>query len=608
MFTSPTILRAALAAALASGLTVGEAPAQPYPRPSLYGQVSGNGAPFVRADGSLDTLEIGRVARFPVVALDVFAITPYRPEVLAALRARNPSIRLIAYALATDIINVNDADSLNHIPTIIRHTVRDLNGFLYDRVTGGEFEGTNINLAKRDLTGRYVVAQAMADIFRDRILATGQWDGLFTDLFPHTVSWMQNGTGRVIDLAKAGYPSLAALDAAWSEAADLLASRLRSDGGPGFLLVGNSGPSAEHAWYNGWMRENFPNQQGGTWASNMLGDVSSRGVFRDDQDFVQPPLNWILSWATATPGTEHDRENSRRVRLGLGSSALSEAVAAFLRSRRYTDGAYQDWWYDEYAVDLTTGRSSESQQHTGWLGDALGPAYVHVWPGTAPDVVTNNGFEADVTTGWTFAKFAPAVASIARDASTAAVGSASARITVSTPSTVEWHTYLQSTGQLTVFSGSSCSATFWCKADPPRRIHVVAGNSGGQRYIDVDGTWRQYQAVLQPLTSMSAPIAFWLGTEAGDVWFDDVHFQSGVSSVWRRDFHNGSVLVNPTERSLEVPLTGTFRRILGVHDPGTNTGATGSTMTLPPNDALFLLRGELDSTRPASVKDLRVGP
>jgi hypothetical protein len=425
MFPSPAIRRAALAAALATALAAGAAAAQPYPRPALYGQISGNGAPFFRADGSLDTLEVGRVARFPVVALDVFAITPYRPELLAALRARNPSIRLLAYALACDIIDVNDADSLNHIPTIIRHTVRNLNGFLYDQVTGQEFEGTNINLAKRDFTGRYIVAEAMADIFRDRIITTGQWDGLFTDLFPHTVSWLQNGTGRVIDLQRAGYPSLAALDAAWSEAADVLASRLRSDGGPGFRLVGNSGPSAEHAWYNGWMRENFPNQQGGTWATNMLGDVSSRGVFRDDQEYVQPSLDWILSWATATPGTEYDRENARRVRLGLGSAALSDAVAAFLRSRRYSDGAYQDWWYDEYAVDLATGRSSDSQQHTGWLGNALGPAYVQVWPGTTPDAITNTGFEADVTTGWTFVTFAPAVASIAHDVTTAAAGTAS---------------------------------------------------------------------------------------------------------------------------------------------------------------------------------------
>jgi hypothetical protein len=602
------LLAAALAALLAPGLLPAQAEAQRFPRVGLYGSVRGGGHPYVRPDFTLDTLEIGRVSRYDQVVLDAFPISPYRPDIVQALRARNPSIRVLGYVLAQDIWPVADADSFRHIPTIIRRTVRDLDGFLYDRRTGLEYTSSSINIAKRDGTGRFVVAEALADIFRDHIIATGLWDGIFTDIHCHTVSWTEHITGGSIDHVRAGYATLAALDVAWAAASDTLAARLRRDGGPSFLLVGNCGPSSQHDRYNGWMRENFPQQQGGTWASNILGDVSSRGYLADDRDHVQPPHNWILTATIGSPGSEYSPTNTARVRYGLATAALGRGLHAFGPGRSVVEAPYHQWWYDEYAVDLATGRSSDALQHTGWLGQALGPARVQVWPGTGADAMTNPDFETSVSSGWTFAQLAPATATLTRDTGTAVTGSASARITVTTPSAVEWHVSLTSIGRLDVLAGTSVSATFWCKADPPRRLRVLAGSSGAQQQLDVDATWRQYQVVFQPTTSTSDPLAFLLGTQAGDVWLDDVHFQPGVSSVWRRDFQNGIVLVNPTERTLDVQLGATYRRILGTRSPAINSGASGTSTTLGPHDALFLMRGELDGTRPAAIQDLRVGP
>lgn len=607
MRTSRVVIAAALAAFSLAAPLAGRALAQPYPRLGLYGSVLGGGYPYTKPDFTLDSLEIYRAARYHQIVLDVYPISPYRPDIVQAMRALHPQAKFLAYLLAEDIWLTGDADSLRHIPTLIRRTVRDLDGFLYDRNTGGEYNTIAINLAKK-VNGRYVVAEAMADICRDHIIATGLWDGIFTDIFCHTVSWTQNGTGRVIDLTRAGYPSAAALDAAWAEAADTLAARLRRDGGPTFTLVGNCGASSEHAYYNGWMRENFPFQQGGTWASNMLGDVSSRGYFKDDQDYVQPSANWILSASTTAPGSEYQSYNTSRVRFGLGSSSLGEGVHAFAPTKSVNEAPYHDWWYDEYGVDLATGRSSELLEHTGWLGQALGPARTMVWVSTAPDAVTNTGFEASVSTGWTFAWFSPAVASISRDTGTASQGSSSAKVHITTPSTVEWHVYLSSAGTLNVQAGSSYSATFWCKASAPRVIHVVVGNSGGQGYVAVDTTWRQYQVVMTPTTSMPSALTFFLGLEAGDVWFDDVHFQAGATSVWRRDFSNGIVLVNPTELPLDVVLESPFRRLLGTRAPSVNDGSVSATQHLGPSDALFLLRTEVDTTPPAGVRDLRIGP
>src|SRR5262245_28284350 len=69
---------ALVAALLTPAFGAAAAPA-PFPRLGLYGSVLGDGFPYVHADGSLDTLEIGRAARFTEVVLDVYPISPYRP-------------------------------------------------------------------------------------------------------------------------------------------------------------------------------------------------------------------------------------------------------------------------------------------------------------------------------------------------------------------------------------------------------------------------------------------------------------------------------------------------------------------------------------------------
>jgi hypothetical protein len=179
---------------------------------------------------------------------------------------------------------------------------------------------------------------------------------------------------------------------------------------------------------------------------------------------------------------------------------------------------------------------------------------------------------------------------------------------VTTPSTVNWHCYLSSAGQLDVQAGLSYAATFRCKASGLRTVHVLAGNSGGQAYVAVDTTWRQYQVVMTPTQSMAASLTFFLGLEAGDVWFDDVHFQQGATSVWRRDFHNGIVLVNPTETPLDVTLEEPFKRLIGTHEPTLNDGRVSNVQRVEAFDALFLLRPATDDVPPAGVRDLRVGP
>jgi hypothetical protein len=61
--------------------------------------------------------------------------------------------------------------------------------------------------------------------------------------------------------------------------------------------------------------------------------------------------------------------------------------------------------------------------------------------------------------------------------------------------------------------------------------------------------------------------------------------------VWRRDFENGIVLVNPnTNGSQTVQLGGTFYHLSGSQVPSINNGAAVTSVTIPAGDGLILLR------------------
>jgi len=60
--------------------------------------------------------------------------------------------------------------------------------------------------------------------------------------------------------------------------------------------------------------------------------------------------------------------------------------------------------------------------------------------------------------------------------------------------------------------------------------------------------------------------------------------------VYRRDFQNGIVVCNPSDREVTVPLGGSFRLIKGVQVPDVNSGQTVASVTIGPMDGRILLR------------------
>lgn len=598
-------LRPAGAALLAALLSSPAPPAGAqvvHPRLGLYETVYPDGYPLLGPGGAIDTAVVRQVARYHEIVLDPSPISEYRPDLMAAIRALNPGITVLAYVPAGDFWwTWESPDSLVDYNTRCNHLLRDLDGYLYDRAGG--LYGFCVNVARRDDAGRFVVAEGLVDLWVAAIARTGLWDGFFLDMYCDGILWSQS-PGDSIDFARAGYPDAGSFDAAWLAATDTIASRLRRLCGPDCILVGNCAAGTKYAWFNGWMRENFPFQMGGTWYENMFRAVG--GYFGDEAAFLAPTHNYIF---TAAEGTDpYSATNARKVRLGLGSAALGTGFAVFGPSDRDPRTApFHGWWYDEYAVDLATGAASASPGHAGWLGEARGDCYQMIWAGDGPDAVTNPDFESSVTDGWWLWFDAASPASVARDTTTSATGGASARIHVASAGAYDWHVAYASTGSLPMSAYGTYAATFWARASRARAITVAAavtGTSYATGTAQLDTEWRRYQVVLSPGVSCTAQLRFWLGLDDGDVWLDDVHLQQGVTGVYRRDFANGTVLVNPSDAALTVPLGATFRRILGTVDPATNDGASVTVVTVPAGDAVFLVGA--DPVAPAAPRDLRI--
>ncbi len=84
-------------------------------------------------------------------------------------------------------------------------------------------------------------------------------------------------------------------------------------------------------------------------------------------------------------------------------------------------------------------------------------------------------------------------------------------------------------------------------------------------------------------------------------WFDEYDHKLGKAlsvpptdswsqGVWRRDFQNGVVLVNPTSETRTVTIESGLRRLAGKQDPAVNNGSAVSQVTLGPKDGIVLRR------------------
>ncbi|MBX7138032.1 MAG: hypothetical protein K1X83_08620 [Oligoflexia bacterium] len=606
-----------------------------FPRLGIYHGNNSAGRPLTNVDGSLNAEVLDRYAKYQLAIFGATPLTDLRKDIPAALRARNPNMKLFAYTMPNTTWCGNGYDEaayFGHFWKTVRrysgvdppYTNCDMDGigFLALQPGGSADPSTpNVNFAYRvsqNGSWRYPVAESIAELmYQDIYLSTygdGRrvWDGIFFDVYCPTLDWMETGSTK-FDYQRAGFgtdnsnpANRQAFLNAWKEGQVVFANRLRAlIGDNNFALVGNCGQGELHQQLNGWMSENFPLQNGGTWLSNMYRPVG--GYFWYDLLFRNPAYNFLFS-AASDSFNGYAADNLRKVRFGLGSAALGEGFGVFGDSSgQILTYPYYNWWYDEYAVDRSTGESSSSGMHTGWLGGPQSARKQHVWANDS-SLVGDGRFEG--TTGnWQFRVFSPAQAALTFD-QLAPEGSRSAHVAVTAAAPYSWAISLASAA-VPISAYTYYSITFWAKTTGAPGLEVSLGSDGGPTlgsiYLPVTSNWKQYQVSFYTNASLAnGRVYFSLSKQVGDFWFDNARLQQGVSSVYRRDFDYGSVFVNPEYVPLTFDLERPFRKIRGIRDAAINDGSSVTTVTIGAQDALFLLnQQQTDGIAPVGPRILK---
>jgi len=329
-----------------------------FPHVAMYSAAKSDGAPFVRVDGSLDSALVRLQSKYDFVILDA-QIARY-PQFLRYLRETNPKIKVMGYALAAWTGNWGGL-SQNLYQAVVQ-----TDGFLYCRAGSDQHvcgEYFNIDLGQASTVAAY------ADTFVS-ILKRGPFDGAFLDVWPPNMKGTTNLSLRdTIDWKRMGYASWSDFWANWNAGAWTLGARVREAMGTDYPIVGNYGPFGFRDVCAGWMRENFPFQNGGSWATNMIAYPTPAwtdpGYLTDDSLYQAPQQSWLV-WEPAADGAT-DR---RKARLTLGSASLGSGCASPCRCE-WRPREFR--WYPEYSVDKL-GISTMDGSRKGWLGEPIGAA------------------------------------------------------------------------------------------------------------------------------------------------------------------------------------------------------------------------------------------
>jgi hypothetical protein len=247
-------------------------------------------------------------------------------------------------------------------------------------------------------------------------------------------------------------------------------------------------------------------------------------------------------------------------------------------------------WHPALTKVLTQAQIAAGQ---GWLGQPLGSAAQVAL--TTPSELADGGFDAGLSP-WTLGVSSPAAASVASDTSTAVSG-ASARITVTNPvPSAGWDVALQQQN-FSLSAGNTYTVSFYAKSSTGQTISVSVQQtvspwtSRTSQYFTLTSTWQRYTATFTaPATESAVKLAFNVGSSAGTVWLDGTSLQQGDSNLWRRDFTNGTVLLNATNGPVTMNVGSGYRRIQGTQDRVTDSGAAVSSVTVPAQDALLLVK------------------
>ena len=317
-----------------------------FPLRIVHGGIDGQGRPLIGGLGLIDQTMFEEICRHDVWSFQptpIYDYDGYRRELVTEYRRLRPRGRVLAHLLLQTTWPYS-GDS--YFARVRRVHESHPNGILHG--TDGREWAVNL--------GEPTIVSGLVQLWSE-LLRSGVFDGAVLDGMPETMGWMEESFGPV-DWARAGYSSFAELEARNRDGMFAIANALRGLF-PKAILIGNSGPRGP-ALLNGWWRENFPAQNGGSWFTNML-EAWGRpmGLLNDRFRYSAPQLS-VLSAAA-------------RPEFLLGSACLADAAAAYAPKDFNNQTLYPVSWRAPGAT-IDRGSGAPDDRAVGWLGRAQGPA------------------------------------------------------------------------------------------------------------------------------------------------------------------------------------------------------------------------------------------
>lgn len=488
----------------------------------------------------------------------------------------------------------------------------------------------NVNLAWKDEFGRFAIVDSIYSIWqrqyvnpRDPVTGLPVFDGIMVDLSTNSFEVITTSTDNV-DHVRAGYATRAEFNVAWEQAWHFLYQKIRDIAGDEFIVAGNAGSGRGFDTMNGWMRENWPLQQGGTWWTNY--HWTAGGALNDMERYKYLPHHNPVFVATCVNDSCSDQPVTnvdtlavvrKNTRWAMGTACMADGAAmsgppfaSLARSGITSKRSYAFWANDEQAVDTVSQHSKiENINYQGWLGQPTGQPY--------QIIVTANGNASPVLNatletgaqGYEFTSFGDG--SIARSNAAGNGSSWGIRVVNNTarPLTPYYQRFRSVGGPI----AAPGTATFVLSldvrsADGPTYFRAqmrdtVSGNTFPASGETGKAIWctaaaNTWQHIEYPISVLSSTGHLQLQMEFADTThtaldIDNIAVRQATAAghhpVYAREFQYGMVLVNPTASSLSVPIGRTMGLIQGYYDPIANPGGTASTVLVPGQDARFLI-------------------
>jgi hypothetical protein len=322
-------------------------------------------------DGTTEDL-LTELAFWDVAILDP-ALLVTLPEFLGdrgTIRSRNPTTILLAYFSGADVNLDANAPVWREFNSTVDTTwyLRDDSGRrvpLFEVTPGRWTWALNLTTSVSEHLPRFI---------NDEILATRLVDGVFYDWAATSISWLNRrgvAQGRRIDMTGDGIAEPdSTVDRLWTLGYRYLLANSRRAFPPRTLVVGNAG------WGTGWdydealngvMLEQFL-EGAGEGAEERWWETVMR-TYAHYQTYALPPRVSIVM------ANRDDPDDTRFMRFALASTLMFDGYFSFT-NRTTPTAAYQTArWYDEYAVDWTSGTASKDLGAKGYLGSPVSDAF-----------------------------------------------------------------------------------------------------------------------------------------------------------------------------------------------------------------------------------------